>query len=232
VSIGRSRALASLLVLCCVLVGCGRVVSGDARNAPRPGRTSGPIQPSQLDQLLTPSSSLSILPGKPLAETDMQSSLFIGADPADCHGVVAFGRYPLFPTSYTGREARTQTDGGEANEHQLLEASASYPGDFSASEFLSSVRQKVDACQRPIEVWGDDQKRFTVNPAPLVSDSPDIAHWSTSLAGDQWICEFSVVALANVISEVVTCSTNRSIDNRAIAAGRLKKIEELLNSTA
>ncbi|HEY6858095.1 MAG TPA: sensor domain-containing protein, partial [Mycobacterium sp.] len=52
-----------------------------------------------------------------------------------------------------------------------------------------------------------------------------------SLAGDEWICEFSVIALANVISEVVTCSTNQSIDNRAVTAGRLKKIEELLNST-
>ncbi|MGA8545836.1 MAG: sensor domain-containing protein [Mycobacterium sp.] len=230
-STGRSRALALLLVPCVALTGCSRVVSGDARSAPRAGGASGPIQPSQLDQLLTPSSSLSVLPGTPLAETDMQSSLFIGADPADCHGVVAFGRYPLFPTNYTGREARTQTDGGRANEHQLLEASASYPSDFSASAFLDSVRKKVDACQRPVQVWGDDQKRFTVNPAPLISDSPNIAHWSTSLAGDQWICEYSVIALANVISEVATCSANRSIDNGAVAAGRLKKIQELLNST-
>jgi hypothetical protein len=231
VSTGRSRALASLLVACLVLVGCSRVVAGDARSASRAGGASGPIQPSQLDQLLTPSKSLSVLPGTPLAETDMQSSLYIGADPADCHGVVAFGRYPLFPTNYTGREARTQTDGGDANEHQLLEASASYPGDFSASEFLDSVRKKVDACQRPIEAWGDDQKRLTVNPAPLIPDSPNIAHWSTRMASEQWICDFSMIALANVIAEVATCSANRSIDNRAIAAGRLKKIEELLNST-
>ncbi len=230
-STGRSRALALLLVPCVALTGCSRAVSGVARSAPRVGGASGPIQPSQLDQLLTPSSSLSVLPGTPLAETDMQSSLFIGADPADCHGVVAFGRYRLFPTNYTGREARTQTDGGRANEHQLLEASASYPSDFSASGFLDSVRKKVDACQRPVHVWGDDQKRFTVNPAPLISDSPNIAHWSTSLAGDQWICEYSVIALANVISEVATCSANRSIDNRAVAAGRLKEIQELLNST-
>jgi hypothetical protein len=223
--------LAFLLVPSLALIGCTRVVSGESHSASHASRTSGPIQPSQLDQLLTPSSSLSVLPRTPLAETDMQSSLFIGADPADCHGVVAFGRYPLFPTNYTGREARTQTDRGEAHEHQLLEASASYPSDFSASTFLDSVRQKVEACQQPVQVWGDDQKRYTVNPEPLIPDSPNIAHWPTSLAGDEWICEFSVIALANVISEVVTCSADRSIDNRAIAAGRLKKIEELLNST-
>jgi PknH-like extracellular domain len=222
--------LTLLLVACLVLFGCARVVSGDAQSAHRAGSTSGPIQPSQLDDLLTPSS-LSILPGTPLVERNMQSALFIAADPAECQGAVAFGRYPLFPTNYTGREARTQSDGGEASEHQLLEASASYPNDFSASGFLDSVRKEVGACQRPVQVWGDDQKRFTVTPTPLIPDSPNIAHWSNSLAGDEWICEFSVIALANVISEVVTCSTNRSIDNRAVTAGRLKKIEELLNST-
>lgn len=221
--------LALLLVPCLVLIGCSRIVSGDARSAPRAG--SSPIQPSQLDQLLTASSALSVVPGTPMVEQDMESSLFIGADPAKCHGVVAFGRYPLFPTNYTGREARTQTDGRDPDEHQLLEASASYPSDFSASGFLDSVRKKVTSCQRPVEVWGDDQKRFIVDPAPLKPESSNMAQWSTKLSGEQWICEFSVIALANVISEVVTCSTNRSVDNRAIAAGRLKKIEELLNST-
>jgi hypothetical protein len=52
------------------------------------------------------------------------------------------------------------------------------------------------------------------------------------LAGERWICDFSVVALANVASEIVTCSADRSIDNKALATNRLKKIEELLNSTA
>ena len=52
--------------------------------------------------------------------------------PADCHGVVAFGRYPLFPTNYTGREARTQQD-HRTDQHQLLEVSASYPADFDAA---------------------------------------------------------------------------------------------------
>ena len=52
-----------------------------------------------------------MVPKSPLTEVDMQSALFVGADPADCHGAVAFGRYPIFPTNYTGREARTQQDG-------------------------------------------------------------------------------------------------------------------------
>jgi hypothetical protein len=220
-----------LLVPWLALIGCDRVVSGDAQSTHRVDGSSGPIQPSQLDQLLTPSASLSVMPGTPLVERDMQSALFIGAEPADCHGVVAFGRYPLFPTNYTGREARTQSDNGGLNEHQLLEASASYPSDFSASRFLDAVRKKVVACQRPVEVWGDDQQRYTVNPTPPIANSPNITRWSTRLAGEQWICDFSVIALANVISEVATCSTNRSIDNQAIAAGRLKKIEELLHST-
>jgi hypothetical protein len=223
--------LTLLLAACLLLISCARVVSGAAQSAHHAGGTSGPIQPSQLDDLLTPSSTLSVLPGTPLVENDMESALFIGANPAECHGVVGFGRFPLFPTNYTGREARTQSDNGGKNEHQLLEASASYPSHFSASEFLDSVRKKVTSCQHPVEVWGDDQKRYTVNPAPLFPESSDIAHWSTSLAGDQWLCDFSVIALANVISEIVTCSADRSIDNRALAAGRLKKIEALLNST-
>ena len=219
-----------LVALCLILVGCSRVIEGSAETQ-RGAGPNGPIQPAQLDQLLTPSLALSIVPGSPLSEYDLQSALFIGADPAECHGVGGFGRFPLFPTNYTGREARTQVDNAE-KQHQLLEASATYPGNFDASGFLDSVRKKVNECQHPVAAWGDDQKRVMVDPAPLTPDSPDLAHWSTNLAGDQWVCDFSVVALANVVSQIVTCSPDRSIDNRAIATKGLKKIEELLNSTA
>lgn len=64
----------------------------------------------------------------------MQSALFIGADPAQCQGVVGFGRYPLFPTNYTGREARTQQD-YRTDQHQLLEVSATYPAALDAPHF-------------------------------------------------------------------------------------------------
>ncbi|WP_372458026.1 sensor domain-containing protein [Mycobacterium fragae] len=221
-----------LLALCLILAGCSNVIAGTPEKQHRGTASGGPIQPAQLDQLLTPSSSLSILASAPLSEHDLQSALFIGADPPECHGVVGFGRFPLFPTNYTGREARTQVDIDGPNQHQLLEVSATYPSDFNASAFLDSVRKTVDECQRPVTTWGDDQKRYTVNPAPLIPDSPDIAHWSTKLAGERWICDFSLVALANVASEIVTCSADRSIDNKALASKRLKKIEELLNSTA
>ncbi len=220
-----------VLALCLLLIGCSRLVTGSPERQQRATGPGGPIQPAQLDQLLTKSASLSVVPGAPLIEYDMQSSLFIGADPAECHGVVGFGLFPLFPTDYTGREARTQVD-NEQNQHQLLEVSATYPTNFDASGFLDSIRKRVTSCQHPVAAWGDDQKRVRVIPAPLIPESSDIAHWSTTLAGDQWICDLSVVALANVVSEIVTCSADRSINNRAIAAGRLKKIEELLNSTA
>lgn len=221
-----------LLALSLMLVGCSSVIAGTPEKQHRGTASSGPIQPAQLDQLLTPSSSLAVLPGEPLSEQDLQSALFVAADPAECHGVVAFGRFPLFPTNYTGREARTQVDVDGATQHQLLEVSATYPGDFDASAFRDSIRKQVAECQHPVTTWGDDEKRYTVDPGPLIPDSPDIAHWSTNLAGDRWICDFSVVALANVASEVVTCSSDRSIDNQAIATKRLKKIEELLSSTA
>jgi hypothetical protein len=227
----RWLLLALCLILGIVLVGCSRVITGSPETEQRRTAPNGPIQPAQLDQLLTPSSSLSVVPGNPLLESDLESSLFIGADPAECHGVVGFGRFPLFPTNYTGREARTQVDNTQ-KQHQLLEVSATYPSDFDANEFLDSVRNKVTECQHPVTAWGDDQKKLTVDPAPLISDTPDMAQWSTNLSDDQWICDFSVVALANVVSEIVTCSTDRSIDNKAIAAKRLKKIEELLNSTS
>ncbi len=220
-----------VLLLCLLLVGCSRLTGGSPERQQRASGPGGPIQPAQLDQLLTKSAALSVVPGVPLIEYDLQSSLFVGADPADCHGVVGFGHFPLFPTDYTGREARTQMDLGQ-NQHQLLEVSATYPTDFDAAAFLDSLRKKVTTCQQPVAAWGDDQKRVTVRPAPLIPESSDIAHWATTLVGDQWICDFAVVALANVVSEIVTCSADRSIDNQAITAGRLKKIEELLNSTA
>jgi hypothetical protein len=179
--------------------------------------------------LLTPSGSFSAVAGSPLTEDDMQSALFIGADPADCHGVVAFGRYPLFPTNYTGREARTQQD-HRTDQHQLLEVSATYPAGFDAAAFLDSVRKTVSGCQRPVSAWGDDKRRMTVNPAPLVQSPPEVAQWMTNLAGQQWICEFAVLAKANVVSEIVTCSPDRSVDIGALVTKRLKKINELLNS--
>lgn len=220
-----------VLVLCLVLVGCSPVVAGSPERQQRSTGLGGPILPAQLDQLLTPSSSLSVVLDVPLIEYDLQSALFIEADPAECHGVVGFGHFPLFPTNYTGREARTQMDNSQ-DQHQLLEVSATYPSDFDASGFLESIRKTVTACQHPVTAWGDDQKKVTVIPAALIPESSGIAHWSTNLAGDRWICDFSVIALANVVSEIVTCSPDRSINSQAIATNRLKKIEELLNSTA
>ncbi|MBA0048651.1 sensor domain-containing protein [Mycobacteroides sp. LB1] len=218
-----------LLALLLVATGCQRGVDGEA-TADKGPDPAGPIQPAQLDQLLTPAQSLTITPGKPLFETDMQSVLWIGADPAECQGVVGYGRYPLFPTNYTGREARTQIDNQYPNQHQLLEVSATYPGDFQAVKFLDSVRSTVSECQRQVAAWGDDEKRHTVTPGPVVPGSPDMVRWSTNLNGDQWVCEFTVIAKANVISQLVTCSADRSIDNRALSNKRLQKIEELLNS--
>ncbi|WP_083341719.1 sensor domain-containing protein [Mycobacterium talmoniae] len=226
----RLRWLA--LALCLAPAACSTVVAGSPHAAERGGTApGGPIQPAQLQDLLTPSDSLAVVPGSPLFETNMQAAIFIAADPADCHGVVGFGRFPLFPTDYTGREARTQVD-NSADQHQLLEASATYPSDFDAAGFLKSVRDTVTRCQHPVSAWGDAGRKYTVDPTPLTASAPEIAHWSTNLAGEQWICEFSVIAKANVVAEVVTCSPDRSIDNQALAAQRLAKIDELLHSTA
>lgn len=227
---GSNAAVRWLLVACCVaLSGCTSVVDGSARAAGRGPASGGPIQPSQLEDLLTPSGSFSVVPSNPLTEDDMQSALFIGADPAQCHGVVGFGRYPLFPTNYTGREARTQQD-YRTDQHQLLEVSATYPAALDAPAFLDSVRKTVSGCQRPVSAWGDDARRMTVNPAPLTQSPPEAAQWTTNLAGQQWICDFAVLAKANVISEIVTCSPDRSVDVGALVTKRLKKINELLNS--
>lgn len=215
----------------CLLAGaCGTVVDGTPRAEQRSETSSGAIRPAQLVDLLTPSGSLEVTAGLPLVEADLQAALFIGSDPADCQGVVGFGEYPLLPADYTGREARTQVD--RTNEHQLLEVSASYPDRFDAAAFVTSVRDKVTSCQHPVRAWSDDRKRYTVNPMPLTSAQPEVARWSTSLSGQRWICEFSVIARANVISQIVTCSTDRSLDNAALTAARIAKIEQLLRSTA
>jgi len=226
----RSAISWLVLALAVALSGCSSVVAGTPKAANRGGASSGPIYPSQLVDLLTPSSSISVVSGSPLSEQDMQSAMFAGADPADCQGVVAFGGYALFPKDYTGREARTQADGA-TNQHQLLEVSATYPSDFDAAGFLESVRKKVAACQRPVTAWGDDGRKMTVDPRPLVPSSPEVAQWATKLTGEQWVCEFALIAKANVAAEIVTCSADRSVDIQTLVTKRLKKIEELLHST-
>ncbi|MHA7652180.1 sensor domain-containing protein [Mycobacterium sp. ML4] len=230
---GRHAGAAGwLVVVCCVvLAGCTSVVDGSPRAKTGGPSSRGPIQPSQLEDLLTPSGSFSVAANSPLTEDDMQSALFIGADPAECHGVVAFGRFPLFPTNYTGREARTQQD-HRADQHQLLEVSATYPGNFDAAAFLDSVRKSVSRCQHPVTAWGDDERKMTVNPAPLAQSPSEVAQWTTNLAGQQWICEFAMIAKANVAAEIVTCSPDRSVDIEALVTKRLRKINELLKSTS
>src|SRR5436190_24314960 len=93
----RSAISWLVLALAVALSGCSSVVAGTPKAANRGGASGGPIYPSQLVDLLTPSSSISVLSGSPLSEQDMQSAMFAGADPADCQGVVAFGGYALFP---------------------------------------------------------------------------------------------------------------------------------------
>jgi PknH-like extracellular domain len=230
------RAVASLVspALVFALVGCSTIVHGTPMaSAPGSAATGsgGPILPAQLTDLLTPSSALSVTPGSPLFETDMQTALFAGADPEHCLGATAYGTYPLFPRDYTGREARTQQDAAQ-NQHQLLEVSATYPGDFDAAGFLDSVRKTVSDCQISVTAWGDDNKRLTVIPGPLLPADPEVAHWTTNIVGAQWVCDFSVIAKANVVSELVTCSPDRSIDNQVLVAKRLAKIDELLHSTS
>jgi PknH-like extracellular domain len=218
--------------LCIALAGCTAAVDGVPRAATPSAESVGPILPAQLPDLLTPSSALTVTPGLPLAERDMHAVLFAGADPADCLGATAYGTYPLFPANYTGREARTQEDAVVPNQHQLLEVSATYPGDFDASRFLDSVRKTVSACQLSVTAWGGDNKKLTVVPGPLSPAIPDVAHWTTNVLGERWICDFSVIAKANVVSQLVTCSPDRSIDHQALVAKRLAKIDELLNATS
>lgn len=221
----------AVLALCALPVtACGTLVAGTPHAEQRSDPSRGAIRPAQLNDLLTPSGSLEVIVGSPLREADLQAALFIGADPADCHGVVGFGRFPLIPTDYTGREARTQVDA--ADEHQLLEVSATYPASFDAAGYLTSLRSTVTDCQHPVRAWSDDQRRYRVDPAPLVATEPEVARWSTNLSGYRWICEFSVIAVANVISDIVTCSADRSIDIAALTATRLERIRQLLQSTA
>jgi len=219
------------LGLCVALTGCTSVIDGTPKAANRGRATNGPVFPSQLVDLLTPSSSLSVVSGSPLVELDMQAALFTGADPAECQGVAGYGGYALFPKTYTGREARTQSDNLK-NQHQLLEVSATYPSGFDAAAFLESVRNTVSRCQQPITSWGDDQRRVTVSPSALVPGSPEVARWATKLGGEQWFCDFALIAKANVVAQIVACSPDHSIDIQALVTKRLKKIDELINSTA
>lgn len=227
----RSRGVCCFaLVLSVALAGCTKVVDGTLK-AGKHGPSNGPIFPSQLVDLLVPSETLSVVAGNPLFEQDMQSALFTGADPAECQGVAGYGGHALFPKNYTGREARTQADSLK-NQHQLLEVSASYPRGFDAAAFLDSVRKTVSGCQHPITSWGDDQRKVTVQATPLAPGAPEVAQWSTKLGNEQWFCDFAVIAKANVVSQIVACSTDHSIDIKDLVAKRLKKIDELINSTA
>lgn len=230
--VALSRAVCGVWLLVCVLLAaCTSVVAGTPKAEKRGGASSGPIFPSQLVDLLTPSESLSVVAGSPLFEQDMQSALFSGADPTECQGVAGYGGYALFPKNYTGREARTQSD-ARKDQHQLLEVSASYPTGFNAAGFLDSVRKTVSGCQHPITSWGNDQRKVIVEPGPLQQSSAEVAQWSTKLQGEQWLCDFAVIAMANVVSQIVTCSPDHSVDIQTLVAKRIKKIEELINATA
>ena len=219
-----------LVALCLALAGCSTAVDGAPEPATGGAATGGLIQPAKLADLLTPSESLAVERGSPLTEDDLQRILFTGAHPGGCHGVVGFGHYPLFPSNYTGREARTQVDSA-ATQHQLLEVSATYPSDFDAARFLGSVRETVAGCQHVVTAWGDDERRSTVTPAALIPGSPDVAHWTTNLSGQQWVCDFAIIAKVNVVSQIETCSPDRSIDIQPLVTKRLKEIQDLLNST-
>jgi len=145
--------------------------------------------------LLTPPSSLSVVPGTPLFEDDMQAALFIGADPANAtaswlSAAIRCSRR----TTRAGKPAPKTT--APPNQHQLLEVSATYPTNFDAAVFLDSIRKDVSGCQRTVTAWGDDGIKRTVDPAPLVASSPEVPSWATNLAGQQWICEFAVIAKA------------------------------------
>src|SRR5262245_10515042 len=171
------RSAVRWLLVCLALAGCSRAVDGAPVPTVRDAAAGALIQPAQLADLLTPSASLAVEPGRPLFEDDMQADLFIRAEPAACHGVVGFGHYPLFPSNYTGREARTQLDNA-SDQHQLLEASATYPNDFDAARFLDSVRNTVSGCRHAVTAWVDDGLRMTVTPGSLIASSPDVAHWT------------------------------------------------------
>jgi len=71
-----------------------------------------------------------------------------------------------------------------------------------------------------------------VDPTPLQAGSPEVVQWSTKLEGEQWFCDFAMIAKANVVAQIVTCSPDHSVDIQTLIAKRLKKIEELINSTA
>ncbi len=213
------------------LTGCRTTVAGVPNAAPTGAGSAGAILPAQLPDLLTPSAALSVTPGFPLIESDMHAALFVGADPAGCLGATAYGTHPLFPPDYTGREARTQQDAVH-DQHQLLEVSATYPRNFDAEAFLDSVRKQVTACQRTVTAWGADGKKLAVTTGPLLPAVPTVAHWTTRIIDDQWLCDFAVIAKANVVAQIVTCSSDRSIDNQKLVDQRLTKIDELLNSKA
>ena len=120
-----------------------------------------------------PSAALAVVPGRPPFEEDLRANLFIGADPATCHGAVGFGHYPH---------------------------------DFDAARFVDSVRKTVSTCRHTVTAWADDEHRMTVTPGPLNASSPDVAPWTTTLSGQQWICDFAMIAKANVVSQ---CSVPR-----------------------
>ena len=67
-----SRAARWLVLVCCVaLPGCTDVIGGAPRAATGGPAHAGPIFPSQLEDLLTPSGTLTVVPNSPLTEVDM-----------------------------------------------------------------------------------------------------------------------------------------------------------------
>lgn len=218
---------------CVVLIactGCTGTVEGTPVAARSDNGADGPILPGQLDDLLTPPKSYSVVPGFPLDEYDLKPALLIGAEPAECLGAVTYDGYPLFPANYNGNVARTQVDGSSV-QHTLLEVSATYRSELDPS-FLDGVRKKVTGCNRSVVVWADDGVRTTLKVSGLQDSSPNVVRWYTEQTAQQWFCEFALIQKANVVSQIVGCSPDRSVGVAELADKRLKKIDELLNSAA
>lgn len=223
---GRSRVFAVIAawgVVVALLPGCAS--HGGHPNAD-PSATVGPILPQSLTDLLVPSGHLSAEPGDPLVEQDLRQALFVSADPSTCFGAVGFGGQKLFPDGDANRVVRTQAD---QDQHQLLEASAVYPSSFDAARLLETVRTTVNACQFPVTSTDGAGHVARVQPSPLTDpQSSHIVTWSTSLTDVQWLCDFAVVAEANAMSELVTCSYDHKPNVLALARQRLETIERLM----
>lgn len=200
------------LLLCLLLPGCTRVVTG-------PAPPVAPIAVNQVSDLLSPN------------VEDAEGNLFTSVMPDDCSGLAREVEPPFIvefgPAATDGGHWKSSGD----NKLSVQEMVGVYYVGFDPRAALARARHTIDVCRtRPLIVTSarGNSLIFELLPAPP-SGSPDIVLWS--MQSDGRGCDSAFVASYNAAIGIAACGSVAGYDVLPLAQDALKRIGVLANTT-